>query len=187
MALPRSTSGKALVTTGSPVAVILKLALPTVLAMLTQSAVNEVDIVFFSHLPCPESSNAQAALLPSLILLWMFGGSLSAISVGTQAITARRLAEGKLLSAGGVLVNSWLFSLVAGIVFTVVGYACLPLVLRFLIQVPEVRQAARAYMGWRLLGIASMAITFSFKAFFDGIGQTYVHMISAVVMNVLNV
>ncbi len=174
-------------THGSPYRVILKLAAPTVLAMLTQSIVNEVDIVFFSHLPCPESSNAQAALLPSLILLWMFGGSLSAISVGTQAITARRLAEGKLLSAGGVLVNSWLFSLVAGIAFTVVGYACLPLVLRFLIQVPEVRQAARAYMGWRLLGIASMAITFSFKAFFDGIGQTYVHMISAVVMNVLNV
>ena len=74
---------------------ILKLAMPTVFAMLTQSAVNEVDIIFFSHLPCPESSTAQAALLPSLILLWMFGGSLSAISVGTQAISARRFAEGK--------------------------------------------------------------------------------------------
>ena len=29
-----------------------------------------------------------------------------------------------------------------------------------------------------------MAMTFSFKAFFDGIGRTYVHMVSAVVMNV---
>ena len=62
MALPPSTGAKALVTTGSPVRVILKLALPTVLAMLTQSAVNEVDIIFFSRLPCPESSTAQAAL-----------------------------------------------------------------------------------------------------------------------------
>jgi Na+-driven multidrug efflux pump len=42
-------------------------------------------------------------------------------------------------------------------------------------------------MGYRLLGIASMAITFSFKAFFDGIGRTGVHMVSAVIMNVLNV
>jgi Na+-driven multidrug efflux pump len=155
--------------------------------MLTQSIVNEIDIVFFSRLPCPESSNAQAALLPSLILLWMFGGSLSAISVGTQAIAARRLAEGKPEESGGVLVNSWFFALCAGIAFTAVGYACLPLVLRFLIRVPEVRHAAHAYMKWRLLGIASMATTFSFKAFFDGIGKTYVHMVSAVVMNALNV
>src|SRR3954451_7934394 len=155
MALPPSVSSKALVTTGSPVRVILKLALPTVFAMLTQSVVNEIDIVFFSHLPNPESSNAQAALLPSLILLWMFGGSLSAISVGTQAIAARRFAEGKPGESGGVLLNSWVFSLVAGIVFTMLGYACLPLVLKFLIKSPEVRHAARAYMGWRLLGIAS--------------------------------
>src|ERR1041384_6396156 len=103
MALPPSVSGKTLVTAGSPARVILKLALPTVFAMLTQSAVNEVDIIFFSRLPCPESSNAQAALLPSLILLWMFGGSLSAISVGTQAIAARRFAERKSGDAGGVL------------------------------------------------------------------------------------
>jgi MATE family multidrug resistance protein len=172
---------------GSPYGVILRLAAPTVLAMLTQSVVNEVDIVFFSRLPCPESSNAQAALLPSLILLWMFGGSLSAISVGTQAIAARRIAEGKPEDSGAVLLNSWVFSLIAGITFTVFVYLCLPLVLKFLIKVPEVRAAARAYMNYRLLGIASMAITFSFKAFFDGIGKTMVHMVSAVIMNVLNV
>lgn len=175
------------VTHGSPYRVILRLAAPTVLAMLTQSIVNEIDIVFFSHLPCPESSNAQAALLPSLILLWMFGGSLSAISVGTQALSARRLAEGKAEEAGGVLVNSWFFSLSAGIAFTIVGYACLPFVLSLLIKVPEVRAAAHEYMKFRLLGIASMAITFSFKSFFDGIGKTFVHMVSAIIMNVLNV
>jgi MATE family multidrug resistance protein len=180
-------SATEVVTHGSPYRVILRLAAPTVLAMLTQSIVNEIDIVFFSRLPYPESSNAQAALLPSLILLWMFGGSLSAISVGTQAIAARRLAEGKPADSGSVLVNSWFFALTAGIAFTVLGYACLPLVLRFLIGGAAVREAAASYMHFRLLGIASMAITFSFKAFFDGIGKTYVHMVSAVVMNALNV
>jgi MATE family multidrug resistance protein len=187
MALPPSSSGKALVTTGSPVRVILKLALPTVLAMLTQSAVNEVDIIFFSRLPCPESSTAQAALLPSLILLWMFGGSLSAISVGTQAISARRFAEGKSVDSGAVLVNSWVCSLLAGVLFTAVGYLVMPLALNALIRVPEVRVAALGYLKWRLLGITSMAATFSFKAFFDGIGKTHVHMVASVVMNVINV
>ncbi|HYQ27206.1 MAG TPA: MATE family efflux transporter [Polyangiaceae bacterium] len=189
MALPPSVSTKALVTlaSGSPVRVILKLAMPTVFAMLTQSAVNEVDIIFFSHLPCPESSTAQAALLPSLILLWMFGGSLSAISVGTQAISARRFAEGKSIDAGAVLVNSWVCSLLASIVFTGIGYLVMPHALHALIRVPEVREAAQGYLNWRLLGITSMAVTFSFKAFFDGIGKTHVHMVASVVMNVINV
>jgi len=187
MALPVSIGSKALVTTGSPVRVILKLALPTVFAMLTQSAVNEVDIIFFSRLPCPESSTAQAALLPSLILLWMFGGSLSAISVGTQALAARRFAEGKSTDAGAVLVNSWLCALLAGAVFTAIGYVVMPLALSALIKVPEVRLAALGYLKWRLLGITSMAVTFSFKAFFDGIGKTHVHMVASVVMNILNV
>src|ERR1700677_5302801 len=79
---------------------ILKLALPTVVAMLSQSVVNEIDVVFFSHLPCPESSNGQAALLPSLLILWFFGGSLSAVNVGTLALTARRVAERKPEEAG---------------------------------------------------------------------------------------
>ena len=71
---------------------ILRLAMPTVIAMLSQSAVNEIDVVFFARLPVGDGSTAQSALLPSLILVWLFGGSLSAISLGTQAITARRYA-----------------------------------------------------------------------------------------------
>lgn len=187
MAAPPTASGANLVTTGSPSRVVLRLALPTVFAMLAQSAVNEVDIIFLSWLPCPESSNAQAALLPSLILLWLFGGSLSAISVGTQALVARRFAERRDVDAGAVLLNSWFFTLLAGAVFTALGYLSIPHVLGLLIRVPEVREAAQQYLGWRLLGIASMAVSFSFKAFFDGIGKTHVHMVSSIVMNVINV
>jgi MATE family, multidrug efflux pump len=175
------------VTTGSPYRCILRLATPTVFAMLTQSIVNDIDIIFFAHLPCPESSNAQAALLPSLILLWGFGGSLSAISVGTQAFAARRFAEWRHDDAGAVLVNAATFAAIAGVLFTVFGYLIMPPLLSVMLKVPEVRAAADAYLKWRLLGITSMAVTFAFKAFFDGIGKTHVHLVSAVIMNVLNV
>jgi Na+-driven multidrug efflux pump len=157
------------------------------MAMLAQSAVNEVDIIFFAWLGCPDSSYAQAALLPCLLLLWMFGGSLSAISVGTQALAARRFAQGRSIDAGAVLANSWLFSLVAGVLFTLFGYLVIPHALNVLVQSPEVRAVAVGYLSYRLLGITSMAVTFSFKAFFDGIGKTHVHMIASVAMNVINV
>ncbi len=166
---------------------ILRLALPTVVAMLSQSIVNEIDVVFFSHLPCPESSNGQAALLPSLILVWLFGGSLSALSVGTQAIVARRYAEGSREAAGAVLTNSAFFCLVAGAAFSAIGLLCLPWLVRTMIGVPEVQAVAFEYTRWRLLGVISMAATMAIKAFFDGLGKTHVHLVAALVMNVANV
>lgn len=179
--------GSTVVTKGPPSRVILRLALPTVVAMLTQSIVNDIDTVFFAHLPGAEASNAQAALLPSLIILWLFGGSLSAISVGTQAFTGRRFAEQKHDAAGSVLLNAVVFSTVAGIAFSAIGYLTMPAILGAIIKVPAAREAATRYLGWRLLGVTSMVVTFAFKAFFDGIGKTHVHLVAAVVMNALNV
>lgn len=181
------TAGGRVDTSGSPYGVILRLATPTMIAMLSQSIVNEIDIVFFAHLPCPESSNGQAALAPSLIALWAFGGSLSAISVGTQALTARRVAEGKHQEAGAVLANAAWFAFMAGLVFTVIGYAILEPLMRLMVKNHEAVGYAIAYTRFRFLGIVSMAMTFAFKAFFDGLGQTRVHMVSALLMNVANV
>jgi putative MATE family efflux protein len=175
------------VTSGPPHRAILRLALPTVFAMLTQSAVNEIDIIFFAWLPQPESSNAQAALFPSLIILWLFGGSLSAIAVGTQAYVGRRFAEKGYEDAGAVLTNAASFSVVAGIVFSVVGYLSIPAILSVMIKNEGARAAAEEYLRWRLLGVTSMVTTFAFKAFFDGIGKTYIHLVSALTMNVLNI
>jgi putative MATE family efflux protein len=166
---------------------ILRLALPTVFAMLSQSVVNEIDVVFFSHLPVPASSNGQAALLPSLILTWLFGGSLSAISVGTQALVARRYAEGDRKAAGAVLGNAAYFCVGAGALFSVVGLLLLPWMVRSMVEVPEVQEVAISYTRWRLFAVISMSATMSIKAFFDGIGKTHVHLVAALVMNVFNV
>jgi putative MATE family efflux protein len=171
----------------APYRTILRLAAPTVIAMMSQSIVNEVDVIFFSRLPCPESSNGQAALLPSLIIVWLFGGSLSAISVGTQALTARRYAEREFHKAGAVLTNSTVFALVAGGLFSLLGYLLVPSLFGLMIKVPDVRDIAISYTRWRMLGVAPMAMTMAIKAFFDGIGKTHVHLVAAVVMNLLNV
>ncbi len=182
-----TTSALPLFNVDAPYRSILRLAAPTVIAMLSQSVVNEVDVVFFSRLPCPESSTAQAALLPSLIILWLVGGSLSAISVGTQALTARRHAEREPEKAGAVLANSAFFCLVAGPIVSLAAYLLLPTIFRLIISAPEVRAAAISYTRWRMLGVTSMAMTMAIKAFFDGIGKTHVHFVAAVVMNVINV
>ncbi len=186
IALP-ATNASNTVTSGPPYKAILRLSLPTVAAMLTQSIVNEIDIVFLARLELPESSNAQAALLPSLIVLWIFGGSISAISVGAQAFTGRRFAEKRFGDAGAVLANAVFFAFAAGLVSTVLGYLIMPHILGLIVSKEAVHQEAMHYLNWRLLGVTSMAATFAFKAFFDGIGKTHIHLVSAVVMNALNI
>lgn len=172
---------------GPPYRTILRLALPTVIAMLSQSVVNEIDVFFFTRLPHPEDSNAQAALLPSLLLVWLFGGSLSAISVGTQAFTARRYAVRAYDAAGAVLANAVFFCLIAGVVLGIIGAFTIDGLLGLILKVPEAHVIALSYSRWRLLGIVSMGSTMALKAFFDGIGKTWVHLVSALVMNVFNV
>ena len=172
---------------GPPYATILKLAMPTVIAMLSQSLVNEIDVYFFSQLEHPHDSNAQAALLPSLLLVWLFGGSLSAISVGTQAYTARRYAERRYDDAGAVLTNAAWFCLVGGVGLSILGFLTIDRLLHLMLPVPEAHAIALSYSKWRLLGVISMGMTMAFKAFFDGIGKTWVHLVSAVIMNVFNV
>lgn len=167
---------------------ILRLAIPTVFAMLLQSAVNEVDDIFFGHLGSDvEASNAQGALLPSLLIVWLFGGSLGAISVGTQAYTARRFAEGRKQDAGAVLANALGFTLLGGVLMMAVSRLLLPALLGAMIEVESVRAVAIEYTKWRLLGIVSMAMTMAVKGFFDGIGKTSLHFVASLVMNVANV
>jgi multidrug resistance protein, MATE family len=169
-------------------ATILKLAIPTVFAMLMQSSVNVVDDVYFRHLPDQlVASNAQSALQPSLILVWLFGGSLGAISVGTQAITARRFAEGKYHAAGAVLSNAVWFTLVGGAVTCFAAYFLIPFILARLIPNPDVRAIAESYSHWRLFAFISMSMTQAVKGFFDGIGRTTYHFVASLVMNVANV
>lgn len=171
----------------SPHWAVLKLAAPTVFAMLLQSAVNEIDVVFFKELTGCDATTAQAALSPSLIMVWLFGGSLSAISVGTQALTGRRDAERNHEAAGAVLANAAWFCLIAGLGMMLLGSLTIRPLLSSMIKVPAVLEVAEAYSRWRLFGIISMAMTIGVKAFLDGIGKTYVHFIASLIMNVFNV
>src|SRR5713226_5756356 len=100
---------------------IAALAAPVMLAMMSQTAINQVDHILVGRLPESESVPGQAALGISLVLLWAIGGCLSAISVGTQALTARRIGEGDPARAGQVMINSLLVAVVCSAIASVAG------------------------------------------------------------------
>src|SRR5262245_57834762 len=98
---------------------IVALAVPVILAMLSQTAINLVDTILLKYLPPEEGIPGQSALAISLPLLWAVGGFLSAISVGTQAMTARRFGAGEPLAAGRVLTNSMTVALLSGTICSI--------------------------------------------------------------------
>ena len=165
---------------------ILRLASPVILAMLTQTGVNIVDTYFIGQLPRQVASDGQFALTPSLMLLWAVGGFLSSVSVGTLATTARRHGEGKALDAGAVLPNAAVIALVGGLVGTIGGWLALPWVFTKLTDNANVVALGVGYARWRFVGVASMAATAAYKSFYDGIGQTHLHLFAALAMNVVN-
>lgn len=165
---------------------ILVLGAPVIIGMLTQTAINQIDGMFIGRLPEAQAVPGHAAMGPSLILLWAFGGFLSAISVGTQALTARRRGENDDLGAGQVLGNSALLATVSAVVATIVAILSVPYLFPLLHSDPQVQRIGVDFCQVRFLGILPMVLTASVKSFYDGIGRTYVHMVVAIIMNIIN-
>lgn len=166
---------------------ILYLAVPAQLALLTQTAINIVDTWFIGLLDEPERSDGQAMLSFSLALLWAVGGFLSAISVGTQALVARCEGRDEPRSGGAVLLNALVVAAVSAGVMTVVCLPFVPAVFDAASNDPDYIRIGTGYTQWRFVGIVSMVMTAAYKAFYDGRGMTYMHLLAAIVMNVLNV
>lgn len=165
---------------------ILRMAGPVLLAMLTQTLINVADTFFVGKLDSSMAVPGQAALGYSLPLLWIVGGFLAAIGVGTQVITARRFGNGDRGAAGQVLTNSLIIAVSTGAAASVAAWFAAPSMFGLLTSDPDVLREGVPYIRWRFLGVLSMVSTMALKAFFDGVGRTHVHMVAAFIMNITN-
>jgi len=165
---------------------IAALSLPVVAAMLSQTALNVIDHILVGRLPGEEQRAGQAALGPSLVLLWMVGGTLSAIAVGTQALAARRIGAGEPEQAGQVLTNSLVIAFASSLVAATIAWILVPGIFPLFGRDQLLLDLAVPYLRWRMVGVVSMVMTASYKSFFDGLGRTRVHMYAALVMNLVN-
>lgn len=166
---------------------ILKLAIPCVIAMLSQTAINILDTVMVGWLDPSFAVAGQSALGFSTPLLWLFGGFLSSIQIGTQAIVARRQGAGNYKLAGATLTNAVVIAVVSSLVVGTLAYIFVPFIFRSLIDNDAVLAFGVPYARFRLLGVLSMVTTASIKAFFDGTSRTSVHMVASIVMNTVNI
>ncbi len=166
---------------------IVHLGWPVIIGMLTQSAINTIDLLMVGRLDDAIAVHGTAAIMASVVLLWAYGGFLSAISVGTQAISARRFSEGDTKKTGQVLSNSIAVSVIASAVITLIAVSTASPAMALLTKSSEVQEIGAAYSHIRLLGLPSMALMASYKSFYDGLGRVRIHMTVAIIMNLVNI
>jgi len=164
---------------------IVNLAAPVFVGMLTQTFLNIFDTAMVGRLP-ENSTEALAAIGLGVITMWVVGGFLNSVSVGTLAISSRRYGEGNYEESGKVLFNSLVISFVFGAIFSALGAYFSPYIFPYFTPEKKVGELGGIFMRYRFIGIFPFLLTVSYKSFFDGIGKTKVFMNTAIFMNIIN-
>ncbi|MDY7117598.1 MATE family efflux transporter [Halomonas sp. SSL-5] len=162
---------------------ILRLALPIIAGMLSQSLINLIDAAMVGSLgEVPLAGVGIGGYVMFMITALVFG-----LSSGVQAQTARRHGE----QAGARLA----MPLNAGLVIAVglslpVTLLCLwqaPTLMALISQDPAVNAEAVAYFRWRVLSLAAVAMIFCFRGYWNGIQQTGLYLRIILAMHAINV
>lgn len=163
--------------------IILKLALPIIAGMLSQSLLNLIDAALVGSL----GEIALAGVGIGGYAMFLITSMVFGLSSGVQAQTARRHGE-QAWHRRAVALN-------AGLVIALA--VALPLMLVCLWQAPRllwlinqdvaVNQVAVEYFRWRVAGLIPIAMIFCFRGYWNGIQQTGIYLRIILIMHLINV
>ncbi|MDD3652103.1 MATE family efflux transporter, partial [Immundisolibacter sp.] len=162
---------------------ILGLALPIIAAMTSQSVLNVVDTAMVGKL----GDAALAAVGLGSFVLFTCQAMILGLSVGVQAIAARRKGEGRIDETAVPLNASLLLILVIGPLLTLALCALAPWLFPLLNPDPEVIAGAVPYFQIRMLAGPLMAMNYAFRGYWNGIGQSRLYMTTLLIMHASNV
>ena len=162
---------------------IVRLSLPVAVGMISQTVLNIVDTAMVGRLGDTALGSVGLASFFILVTVMIFGS----MSIGTQAITARRLGEGRRGEFKRIVYNSFLLSTSIGIVVSAAGYLLSSQIMALLSSNEEIRLLGNQYLSIRFLGIFSMTAIFSLRGFVYGAARVKIDMIVSVIINTLNI
>jgi multidrug resistance protein, MATE family len=164
---------------------VFEIAAPAIAGLSAQMIVSVVDTAMVGRLENAEV--ALAAMGLGLLATWAIVSVFSSLATGTHVLVARRHGEGNMEGAGKVLNNSLIVCLSLGIVFGTLGYILSYPIIHFFASDIQVSLTGAGYMKYRFLGLPFFLVSVSYRGFFYGIGRTNIFMISAIIVNVLNI
>jgi len=162
---------------------ILKMALPTVIALLISSVYNMADTYFVSHLGT--SATGAVGVNFSLEQIIMMAGSF--LAVGANSYIARLLGAKNEAKASQVLSTAFFTALITGALVMILGLLFLQPLVRLLGAPETVVPYAMAYGGYVLYAAPFMAASFVLNQCLRSEGSAVYSMIGMTFGGILNI
>ena len=170
-------------TQGSIPRAVVVLAVPMMLEMSMQSVFAVVDIFFVGKLG-PDSVAAVGITESILTLIFAIAMGLS---MGTTAMVARRIGEGKADEAGVAAVQAFGLGTVIALVLGFVGWLSAPWLLALMGGEPSVVATGTGYAGIILGTNITVLLLFLINAAFRGAGDAALAMRALWLANIANI
>ncbi len=162
---------------------VLQLASPVILGSLSTVLLSTVDTIMLGRL----GRDPLAASGIASVFFFALVFSLGSISVGTQALTARRFGEGEHARCGEVLRTGLVLAAAIGIPLSVAASWIASAAGPVLSGDPVVARLGSTYLRFRMYGAAFTLLSSAYGAFFAGIGATRHVLYNALLVTVTNI
>lgn len=162
---------------------VLSMALPMVISMAVNSLYNIVDSYFVAKL----SDNAMTALALVFPVQNLITSIAVGFGVGINASVAYFLGAGEQRRADQAVSQGILFSVIHGLILTVVCIFGMPWFLSMFTQDPEVAGMALIYSERAFLFSVMVTVGVAFEKIFQSVGQMKVSMFSMICGCVANI
>jgi len=160
---------------------VLRLAMPTVLTMLSQTLMWTVDTALLGRV----SSLALAAAGLGGILTWTGYCLFNNLSRISQTFVAQAHGKGDDQAVGNYTWQGIYISLVSGTLLTLMGYYSY-LLLPLTRNPDDVQTLTYTYLKWRTLSAVGTQLTFGLMGFFQGRRDVKTPMWAGIIANLVN-
>lgn len=162
---------------------ILTLALPIIGGMVSQNILNLIDTAMVGHL----GDQALAAVGLSGFLSFMSTAFITGLAAGVQAMSARRMGEGRLSEMAQPLNGGLLLAAILALPLTALLYQLVPYIFPLLVDDTAVHAIGIPYLQVRILGILAIGCNFVFRGYWNGVNLSKLYMRTLIVMHITNV
>jgi putative MATE family efflux protein len=162
---------------------IFEIAIPIILALLSQTVMNLVDTSMVRH----AGNAALAAVGIASFANFVAGAPIMGLSAGVQALSARRIGEGRVHESAFPLNGGLAVCIGFGVPWVLTIALLAPLWFPRLAGTEEIARVGLPYLYCRLAATVLVGAHFSFRAFWNATGHSKFYMVTLLAMHALNV
>nr|WP_298057612.1 MATE family efflux transporter [uncultured Halomonas sp.] len=161
---------------------VIRLALPIMLGMLSQSLLNLIDAALVGRL----GEVALAGVGVGGYAMFMLSALVFGLSSSVQSQTAQR-AGASHPNIGQPLQSGMMIGLAVALPLSLLAWWQAPLLVGVITQAADVHAIAVDYFRWRVVSLSAIALTLCFRGYWNGRQQTHLYLRIIVAVHVLNV